>query len=450
MELERVVGSIIREGGPQPFVLDVKTGKLEVGKHARPDEAQGKLSIIHQQRFAQLVHERANVSYAQVRVGQYFCTRCGRWTEATPQQWSISVCMSCSLDRASDLADHYAEMEEASVETPGPEIDEAVDLPAPLEEVEKLDEDGSTSPADVVDEEEPIQEDLEVVEEPAHLLEEQTQEMAEAIASFESEEVEQEEEIVVEAEVVLEEQEDVVDALVSLDEQEEQSHAEEDEAAVEQDEVQAEAVESEVVLEEGSVPTDEEAAFTEEDEVAVEYDLGEEADVEVEAPLEEESVLTDEDDVLAEDSFDSVEVDLMSLLERAIAIAVDAHQGQFDKAGAPYILHPLRMMMRLETPSEKIVAVLHDVIEDTPWTFDALRSEGFPKEVIEAIAGVTRRGDETYEAFIDRAAGNPLARAVKLADLEDNMDVRRLEALNAKDQMRLSRYLKSWQKLKDA
>jgi len=140
----------------------------------------------------------------------------------------------------------------------------------------------------------------------------------------------------------------------------------------------------------------------------------------------------------------------MSLLEKAISIAVDAHRGQRDKFGGPYILHPLRVMARLDSEEEKIVGVLHDVVEDTAWTFEGLRSEGFPEPILAALDCVTKREGEKYEDFVRRSAGNPLARRVKLADLEDNMDVRRLRAVSQKDADRLARYLAAWRMLREA
>lgn len=136
------------------------------------------------------------------------------------------------------------------------------------------------------------------------------------------------------------------------------------------------------------------------------------------------------------------------MLDKAITIAAQAHLGQTDRQGAPYVLHPLRMMFRLQSEAEKIVAVLHDVVEDSPdWDFDRLRREGFSEEIIEAVDHVTRRDEETYEAFVERTAQNALARRVKLADLEDNMDMKRLNALSNKDQERLARYHKAWLRL---
>ncbi len=134
----------------------------------------------------------------------------------------------------------------------------------------------------------------------------------------------------------------------------------------------------------------------------------------------------------------------MPNLERAIAIAVEAHQGQKDKSGAAYILHPLRVMAGVNSDTEKIVAILHDVVEDTPWTLEHLRKEGFSEEVIQAIDCVTKRDGESYEEFVNRSATNPVARRVKIADLEDNMDIRRLGCITPKDSERLNKYLKAW------
>lgn len=131
-------------------------------------------------------------------------------------------------------------------------------------------------------------------------------------------------------------------------------------------------------------------------------------------------------------------------LEDAILLAVQAHKGQRDKTGQPYILHPLRVMFRLATEAERIVGVLHDVIEDTKYTPDDLRQMGYSEEVLVALDGVTKREGESYEDFALRAKANPISRRVKLADLEDNMDVRRLPGVTAKDAERLDRYRKAW------
>jgi (p)ppGpp synthase/HD superfamily hydrolase len=134
----------------------------------------------------------------------------------------------------------------------------------------------------------------------------------------------------------------------------------------------------------------------------------------------------------------------MSSLERAIAIAAEAHAGQQDKAGAPYILHPLRMMLRLSSNDERVVAVLHDVCEDCPgWTFDRLRAEGFSDQVVAALDSVTKRDGETYEDFVRRAAANAVGRAVKLADLQDNCDLSRISKPSERDFQRIEKYRKA-------
>ena len=140
----------------------------------------------------------------------------------------------------------------------------------------------------------------------------------------------------------------------------------------------------------------------------------------------------------------------MSQLENAIRIAVAAHQGQLDRAGQPYILHPLRVMARCQSTEEKIVAILHDVVEDAQWSFDDLRKEGFSEETIQALDCVTKREGEPYEDFVRRSAGNRIATRVKLADLEDNLDVRRLSEITEKDRERLNRYLAAYRRLQAA
>jgi (p)ppGpp synthase/HD superfamily hydrolase len=137
----------------------------------------------------------------------------------------------------------------------------------------------------------------------------------------------------------------------------------------------------------------------------------------------------------------------MAILEGAILLAVQAHQGQKDKAGAPYVLHPLRVMLRMGSDIEMMVAVLHDVLEDTQYTLLDLQQAGYPEEVLEALDCLTRRENETYEEFIERIKTNPLARRVKIADLEDNMDIRRISDPQEKDMERLKRYRRAWSAL---
>ena len=138
----------------------------------------------------------------------------------------------------------------------------------------------------------------------------------------------------------------------------------------------------------------------------------------------------------------------MSTLQRAIEIATEAHKGQFDKSGKDYIGHPLRVMEMGKNEEERIVGVLHDVIEDTPWSFEMLEAEGFSSEIIAALKCVTKISEnENYDDFIERVKKNPLAVAVKINDLTDNMDIRRLPYLSDKDVKRLKKYLKAYKKL---
>ena len=135
----------------------------------------------------------------------------------------------------------------------------------------------------------------------------------------------------------------------------------------------------------------------------------------------------------------------MSTLERAIEIAHEAHKSQTDKAGRPYIEHPLRVMAAGKTLDEKITGILHDVVEDSNITFDYLIREGFSHSIIEALRCITKTSaEEPYDHFIARIKKNPLATAVKLNDLTDNMDIRRLPYISDKDVKRLKKYLKAY------
>ena len=136
------------------------------------------------------------------------------------------------------------------------------------------------------------------------------------------------------------------------------------------------------------------------------------------------------------------------LLAKAVTIALEAHKDATDKAGMPYAGHVMRVMQAGRTIDEKIVGVLHDIVEDTPWTFEALLAEGFPAYIVDALRCVTKiSDDEPYEQFIERVKTNPLAVAVKINDLTDNMDIRRLADITDKDVSRLRKYLKAYREL---
>ena len=136
------------------------------------------------------------------------------------------------------------------------------------------------------------------------------------------------------------------------------------------------------------------------------------------------------------------------LLAKAITIALEAHKEATDKTGMPYAGHIMRVMQAGRTYDEKIVGVLHDLVEDTHWTFDMLLEEGFPPHIVDALRCVTKlHDDEPYEQFIERVKTNPLAVAVKINDLTDNMDIRRLPELTDKDVQRLRKYLQAYRLL---
>jgi (p)ppGpp synthase/HD superfamily hydrolase len=139
----------------------------------------------------------------------------------------------------------------------------------------------------------------------------------------------------------------------------------------------------------------------------------------------------------------------MSTLDRAIEIAAAAHAGQKNKDGDPYILHPIRIMMRVDGMKAKMAGILHDVVEDTSCTLDQLRAEGFPEDVLAAVDALTHREGEDYFEYVARAGADPIARRVKLADLEDNMNVMRLAEVRDKDLERVRKYHKAWISLKD-
>ena len=136
-------------------------------------------------------------------------------------------------------------------------------------------------------------------------------------------------------------------------------------------------------------------------------------------------------------------------LEDAISIAAQAHKNQKDKSKTPYILHPLRIMMRMTSEAAMTAGVLHDVVEDSEWTLEQLRERGFSGEVLTAVDCLTHRDGENYADYIERVKSNEIARRVKLADLEDNMNVQRINRdLTERDFKRLEKYHKVWRELK--
>lgn len=133
----------------------------------------------------------------------------------------------------------------------------------------------------------------------------------------------------------------------------------------------------------------------------------------------------------------------MSNLDKAIEIACQAHAGQVDKSGQPYILHPLRLMLKMQDESARIIAVLHDVVEDSEVSFDDLKALGFSQEILASLDCLTKRANETYDSFIARILPNQLARSVKIEDIKDNMDLNRLKSITEKDLTRITKYHKA-------
>ena len=134
-------------------------------------------------------------------------------------------------------------------------------------------------------------------------------------------------------------------------------------------------------------------------------------------------------------------------LGRAIELAKQHHKGQTDKAGKPYIEHPLRVMNQMKSEEEKIVAVLHDIVEDTDISLNDLRNEGFSEEVVSAVECLTKQDGENYDSYIERISFNPLAVKIKLSDLEDNRDLIQLPQVTDKDLERLEKYDNALEKL---
>ncbi len=133
----------------------------------------------------------------------------------------------------------------------------------------------------------------------------------------------------------------------------------------------------------------------------------------------------------------------LSMENKALEIARKAHKGQLDKAGKDYINHPIKVASALEGEA-KIVALLHDVVEDTDITLEQIRNYGFNEIVIDALDAVTKREGENYDEFISRIKDNPVAVKVKLADLKDNMDLLRLPELSERDLQRIAKYHKAY------
>jgi (p)ppGpp synthase/HD superfamily hydrolase len=134
----------------------------------------------------------------------------------------------------------------------------------------------------------------------------------------------------------------------------------------------------------------------------------------------------------------------MKLIETSLTIALRAYAGKVDKAGREYILHPLRVMAKMKTDEEMSAALLHDVLEDSEITAEELHTEGIPAQVVEAVQYLSKHENEDYQDFVARLKKNELAAKVKLADIEDNIDVLRLNSLGENDLARIMKYHSAW------
>ena len=128
------------------------------------------------------------------------------------------------------------------------------------------------------------------------------------------------------------------------------------------------------------------------------------------------------------------------LTKKAIKLCFEAHKNQVDKSGLPYVFHPFHLAERMADEATIVTALLHDVVEDTPYTLDDLHQMGFPEEVLAALTLLTHDDDVPYLDYVIRLKGNPIARAVKLADLRHNSDLTRLDFVNEKALARVAKY----------
>lgn len=133
----------------------------------------------------------------------------------------------------------------------------------------------------------------------------------------------------------------------------------------------------------------------------------------------------------------------VELLHRCVMLAKEKHRHQVDKGGKPYIYHPIRVARRCATVKEKMVAIMHDLVEDTDVTLDFLHSIGIPADVVEAVDAMTKRSGEEYMDFVVRCSQNAIARRVKMADISDNLDLSRLKNVTEKDLQRVEKYKKA-------
>lgn len=133
----------------------------------------------------------------------------------------------------------------------------------------------------------------------------------------------------------------------------------------------------------------------------------------------------------------------------ALKLCFEAHKEQIDKSGMPYVFHPFHLAEQMTDEETTIVALLHDVVEDTDYTIDSLREMGFNEAVLEAIELMTHDDDTPYMDYVAKIKTNSIAKAVKLADLKHNSDITRLEIVTNNDQKRVDKYLQAIELLEE-
>ncbi|MBO5868219.1 MAG: bifunctional (p)ppGpp synthetase/guanosine-3',5'-bis(diphosphate) 3'-pyrophosphohydrolase [Oscillospiraceae bacterium] len=131
------------------------------------------------------------------------------------------------------------------------------------------------------------------------------------------------------------------------------------------------------------------------------------------------------------------------MTKKALKLCFDAHKEQVDKSGLPYVFHPFHLAEQMTTEETVVVALLHDLVEDTEYTLEDLTAMGFPKEITEAIALMTHAEGVDYMDYVRKIKTNPIAKAVKLADLKHNSDITRLDVVDEKALLRREKYLQA-------
>ena len=128
------------------------------------------------------------------------------------------------------------------------------------------------------------------------------------------------------------------------------------------------------------------------------------------------------------------------LTKKAMKLCFEAHKDQVDKSGLPYVFHPFHLAEQMTDELTTVTALLHDVVEDTPYIFADLRQMGFPEDVLAALTLLTHVNAEPYMDYVRKLKDNPIARAVKLADLRHNSDLTRLNRIDERDLARVEKY----------